>query len=733
MDDNLYDEFGNYIGTDLESVSDHPSDNENEWLDDDHINNTNENQSNQNHHNADINNENQNNLDINITSTSIDNKIILHEDKNYYPSASYVYPNAEILIEEEDTQPLETPIIAPIKNILYEDIESQLPDTNFTFEYLTGLMDHPLLIRNICLIGNLSAGKTLLTDLFIQTTHIKDYDLAKEYKYTDTRKDEQQRGISIKAMPLSLVLPILNGKSYLINSIDTPGHTNFVDEQVVSMRLCDGAVIVIDAAEGCMIHTEKSIRNALHAGLSIIVVINKIDRLFLELKLPPDDAYHKLCQTLEDVNNAIDKVQFGAKRMDPASGNVVFSSAKYGFCFSLESFAKKYTDFYGGVNYKEFAKRLWGNKYYCSTTRKFLNKPDASAKKRTFVHFILEPVYKIFSHVLSCESKALAPILDELSVQIKPSDYHLDAMPLLKLILSKYFGDTAPLIQAVVDNIPPPNHAAATKIPLIYTGDSNTEVAQSMISCDNSSSAPLMLHIAKLIPRPDASAFDSLGRIFSGTVKIGDMVRVMGEGYSLDDEEDMAVKQITKIWIFNSRYRVEVNQVKAGNIALFEGIDATINKTATVASTSNHSEVYIFRPLQFNTKSVVKIAVEPINPAELPKMLEGLRKLNKSYPLLTTKVEESGEHIILCTGEMYADCVLHDLRKMYSADSEIKVSDPVVTFCETVSETSSIWCFAQTPNKKNKLTMLAEPLQTVLIYIHFIFYIRVSLMILKMK
>eukprot|EP00455_Lapot_gusevi_P035988 TRINITY_DN3993_c0_g1_i8.p1 TRINITY_DN3993_c0_g1~~TRINITY_DN3993_c0_g1_i8.p1 ORF type:complete len:371 (-),score=104.64 TRINITY_DN3993_c0_g1_i8:119-1231(-) len=91
-------------------------------------------------------------------------------------------------------------------------------------------------------------------------------------------------------------------------------------------------------------------------------------------------------------------------------------------------------------------------------------------------------------------------------------------------------------------------------------------------------------------------------------------------------------------------------------------------------------------------------------------MLDGLRKANKSYPLLTTKVEESGEHIILCTGELYANCVLHDLRRMYS-DIEIKVADPVVSFCETVSETSSLKCFAETPNKKNKLTMIAEPLQ----------------------
>lgn len=90
-------------------------------------------------------------------------------------------------------------------------------------------------------------------------------------------------------------------------------------------------------------------------------------------------------------------------------------------------------------------------------------------------------------------------------------------------------------------------------------------------------------------------------------------------------------------------------------------------------------------------------------------MLEGLRKVNRSYPLLITKVEESGEHILIGTGELYLDCVMHDLRKMYS-EIEIKVSDPSVSFCETVIDTSGIKCYAETPNKMNKLTMIACPL-----------------------
>ena len=78
-------------------------------------------------------------------------------------------------------------------------------------------------------------------------------------------------------------------------------------------------------------------------------------------------------------------------------------------------------------------------------------------------------------------------------------------------------------------------------------------------------------------------------------------------------------------------------------------------------------------------------------------MLEGLRKVSKSYPLLVTKVEESGEHILIGTGELYMDCVLHDLRRMYS-EIEIKVSDPSVSFCETIIDNSSIKCYADTPN-----------------------------------
>ena len=105
------------------------------------------------------------------------------------------------------------------------------------------------------------------------------------------------------------------------------------------------------------------------------------------------------------------------------------------------------------------------------------------------------------------------------------------------------------------------------------------------------------------------------------------------------------------------RYNVDIERAPAGNLVLLSGVDASISKTATIVSKDVDDDLYIFRPIKHMTASVLKVAVEPVAPSNLPKMLDGLRKVNKSYPLVTTKVEESGEHIILGTGELYMDSV----------------------------------------------------------------------------
>ena len=179
----------------------------------------------------------------------------------------------------------------------------------------------------------------------------------------------------------------------------------------------------------------------------------------------------------------------------------------------------------------------------------------------------------------------------------------------------------------------------------------------------------MVVHTTKQYPTKDCTGFYVLGRVLSGTLHAHQSVRLLGENYSLNDEEDSRIVTVGRLWIHEARYKVEVNRVPAGSWVLIEGIDASVVKTSTIVSTNSihlDEDLYICRPLKFNTQSVIKIAVEPVNPSELPKMLDGLRKVNKSYPLLSTRVEESGEHVVLGTGELYLDCVMHDLRKMYS-------------------------------------------------------------------
>jgi U5 small nuclear ribonucleoprotein component len=104
---------------------------------------------------------------------------------------------------------------------------------------------------------------------------------------------------------MSLVLSTTSGKLHLIHFVDTPGHVNFVDEVASAIRLADGILLVVDVVEGVMVNTEAIIRHAVQENVKITLVINKIDRLILELRIKPADAYYKIKHTIEEVNTAI--------------------------------------------------------------------------------------------------------------------------------------------------------------------------------------------------------------------------------------------------------------------------------------------------------------------------------------------------------------------------------------------------------------------------------------------
>jgi U5 small nuclear ribonucleoprotein component len=316
-----------------------------------------------------------------------------------------------------------------------------------------------------------------MIDLFIEETHpdINKNNQKNAYPqnnlnllYTDCRKDEQTRGLSIKAKPISLILQDTRDKSHLFNFMDTPGHPNFCDEISAAFAICDGVIVVVDIVEGIQLHTEKIIKAAIKENLDIILCINKIDRIILELRLPPNDAYFKIKYTIDEFNRVIsenlhyklvnENVKVGIDLnesnknnknyfVSPELGNVVFSSSLYGIVFSLESYARKYYELNKSENVnahldkiKNFAKFLWGDIYFNSDNRKFGKKPTEKNPDRSFIEFILNPLYKIIGYTLSEEKDSLKEILGKIGIDLRLSEYKLDPKPLLKLVCRKFFG-----------------------------------------------------------------------------------------------------------------------------------------------------------------------------------------------------------------------------------------------------------------------------------------------------
>ena len=149
-----------------------------------------------------------------------------------------------------------------------------------------------------------------------------------------------------------------------------------------------------------------------------------------------------------------------------------------------------------------------------------------------------------------------------------------------------------------------------------------------------------------------------------------------------------------------------VPDVPCGNTVGLVGVDQYLIKQGTIATAE---DAHCIRVMKYSVSPVVRVAVEVKNASDLPKLVEGLRKLSKSDPLVVCYTEESGEHIIAGCGELHVEICLKDLEEEY-AKCEIKKGDPVVSYKETVTECSEKQTLSKSPNKHNRIFMEAEPL-----------------------
>jgi elongation factor 2 len=595
---------------------------------------------------------------------------------------------------------------------------------NFTVDQVRLLMDIPNQIRNMSVIAHVDHGKSTLSDSLVGAAGIIKVEEAGDKRLLDTRPDEIARGITIKSTAISMhyhvpkdMVPELkdDARDHLINLIDSPGHVDFSSEVTAALRVTDGALVVVDCVEGVCVQTETVLRQALTERIRPVVFINKVDRAIMELQLEPEEAYQGFTKTLQNVNVVIatynDPVM-GELMVTPENGTVAIGSGLQAWAFSVPRFARMYAAKFG-VEESKMAERLWGDNFFDAKNKKWIKSEtnaDGERVKRAFCQFCLDPIYQVFDAALNEKKEKLDKMLASLKITLTQDERDQAPKKVVKSVMMKFLPAAETLLEMIVRRLPSPKTAQFYRADMLYSGEPNEEDPYYMgiKNCDQN--APLMVYISKMVPTADKGRFFAFGRIFSGKVRSGQKCRIMGNNYHPGKKTDLFDdKPIQRTVLMMGRYQEAVEDMPCGNVVGLVGVDKYIVKSATITE-EGAVKAFPLKDMKYSVSPVVRVAVEVKNAADLPKLVEGLKRLAKSDPLVVCSIEESGEHIVAGAGELHLEICLKDLQDDFMNGAPLKISEPVVSFRETVTEISDRQCLSKSANKHNRLFCKGVPL-----------------------
>jgi len=591
---------------------------------------------------------------------------------------------------------------------------------NFTVDEIRTIMDKKHNIRNMSVIAHVDHGKSTLTDSLLAKAGIIASAKAGETRATDTRKDEQERCITIKSTAISMYFEMsptdmefvkqekekdCNG--FLINLIDSPGHVDFSSEVTAALRVTDGALVVVDCVSGVCVQTETVLRQAIAERIKPVLFMNKMDRALLELQLEQEDLYQTFQRVVENVNVIIatyadEDGPMGNVAVNPSNGSVGFGSGLHGWAFTLKQFSEMYAKKFG-IGVDKLMAKLWGENFFNPKTKKWTKSKDDS-NVRSFNMYILDPIYKVFDAIMNFKKETTEKLLEKLEVKLKHEDAQLEGKPLMKVVMRTWLPAGEAMFMMICIHLPSPVTAQKYRTEMLYEGPNDDAAAHAMKNCDPN--GPLMMYISKMVPTSDKGRFYAFGRVFAGKIATGLKCRIMGPNYVPGKKEDLNEKAIQRTILMMGRYIEAIEDVPCGNICGLVGVDQFLVKTGTITT---FKEAHNMKVMKFSVSPVVRVAVEPKNPSDLPKLVEGLKRLAKSDPMVQCIIEESGEHIIAGAGELHLEICLKDLEEDH-AQIPLKKSDPVVSYRETVSEESNQVCLSKSANKHNRLFMRAVPM-----------------------
>ncbi|XP_060651310.1 eukaryotic translation elongation factor 2-like isoform X2 [Drosophila nasuta] len=388
--------------------------------------------------------------------------------------------------------------------------------------------------------------------------------------------------------------------------------------------------------------------------------------------------------------------------VDAAKGSVGFGSGLHGWAFTLKQFAELYANKFK-IDVAKLMTRLWGDNFFNTKTRKWKSAKDLE-NKRSFCLYILDPIYKVFNAILNFKATEIPILLKKIGVSLQAEEQNFTGKELLKTVMRKWLPAGETLLQMIAIHLPSPVTAQKYRMELLYEGPQNDEAAIAIKNCD--ANGPLMMYISKMVPTTDVGRFYAFGRVFAGKVSTGQKCRIMGPNYVPGKKEDLYEKAIQRTVLMMGRSVEAIGDVPAGNICGLVGVDQFLIKTGTITT---FKEAHNMKVMKFSVSPVVRVAVEPVNPAEMPRLVIGLKRLAKSDPMVQCIIEESGEHIIAGAGELHLEICIKDLQEDHACIA-LKTSDPLVSYRETVSQESNQLCLSKSRNKHNRLTMKAQPM-----------------------
>ena len=250
------------------------------------------------------------------------------------------------------------------------------------------------------------------------------------------------------------------------------------------------------------------------------------------------------------------------------------------------------------------------------------------------------------------------------------------------------------LLGMVVDHLPSPKVSQQYRCPNIWDGDIESEAGQTMINTD--SEGPLAVMVTNVSVDKHAGEV-ATGRVYGGTVEPGSEVFLVGAH---------AKSRVQQVGVYFGPERVATEKVPAGNIVYITGA-----KGATAGETicDPNQKIKEFEGLEHISEPVVTVAVEAKNTKDLPKLIEVLRQTAKEDPTIHVNInEETGEHLVSGMGELHLEVIGV---RINNKGVDIKTSEPIVVYRETVAGTNPSPAEGKSPNKHNRLYLKVEPLE----------------------